>query len=47
MELLERKADWKKMGEREKKLYDELYSWNTMSERLVKLYQDLEHSSSR
>lgn len=47
MELLERKVDWKKMGEREKKLYDELYSWNTMSERLVKLYQDLEHSSSR
>ena len=47
MELLERKADWEKMSEREKKLYDELYSWNTMSERLVKLYQDLKNSSGR
>ncbi len=36
--LYTRRSDWKEMGERGKKLYDEKYSWNIMKNRVQSVY---------
>ena len=40
-DLVNRKSDWKTMGERAKRLYDEAYSWRIMQQRIEEIYRDL------
>lgn len=41
LELSRKRDVWKDMGDREKKLYDQVYSWKTMECRLIGLYDGL------
>lgn len=40
--LINRQAEWEKMGEREKKLYKERFSWAEMEYRLLNLYENID-----
>lgn len=40
--MIARRCEWQKMGERGYKLYKEQFSWDEMERRLLKIYDDLE-----
>ena len=40
-DLVNRTSDWKTMGERAQRLYDEVYSWRIMQQRIEEIYRDL------
>ena len=41
-QLIARRAEWKQMGERMKRIYSDKYSWNEMEKRLRELYVKLD-----
>lgn len=40
-QLIDKKSEWKSMGENARRLYEEKYSWDVMRQRLVELYKGL------